>query len=91
MAAEPTRLETLVRNLKELRRSLDSGSVAGPAATFGLAPPVATVRLWAEQAEPTGQARRPDRDARGRQDGARQPLCACPAAPMRSRSPTASY
>ena len=48
VAAEPTRLETLVRNLKELRRSLDSGIVAGPADTFGLAPPVATVSLWGE-------------------------------------------
>jgi Domain of unknown function (DUF4340) len=45
-AAEPTRLETLVRNLKDLRKSMDSGSVAGPADEFGLAPPVATVRLW---------------------------------------------
>ena len=50
VAAEPTRLETLVRNLKELRKSLDSGSVAGPADTFGLAPPVATVSLWGESA-----------------------------------------
>ncbi len=29
VAAEPTRLETLVRNLKDLRRSVDSGNVAG--------------------------------------------------------------
>ena len=56
VAAEPTRLETLVRNLKELRKSLDSGSIAGPADAFGLAPPVATVRLWGE----------PDRRARAR-------------------------
>ena len=46
VAAEPTQLETLVRNLKELRKSLDSGSVAGPPDSFGLAPPVATVKLW---------------------------------------------
>ena len=31
VAAEPSRLETLVRNLKELRRSLDAGSMTGPA------------------------------------------------------------
>jgi hypothetical protein len=48
VAAEPTRLETLVRNLKDLRRSLDSGSVSGPADQFGLAPPLATVRLWGD-------------------------------------------
>ena len=46
VAAEPTRLETLVRNLKDLRRSIDSGNVAGAAAQFGLEPPAATVRLW---------------------------------------------
>jgi len=50
VAAEPTRLETLVRNLKDMRRSLDSGSIAGPAEAFGLAPPVATLRLWAHKA-----------------------------------------
>jgi hypothetical protein len=48
VAAEPTRLETLVRNLKDLRRSIDSGNVAGAADQFGLAPPVATVRVWGE-------------------------------------------
>ena len=46
VAAEPTRLETLVRNLKEMRKSQDSGSVAGSPDSFGLAPPVATVKLW---------------------------------------------
>jgi hypothetical protein len=46
VAAEPTRLETLVRNLKELRKSPDSGNVAGSADSYGLAPPVATVKLW---------------------------------------------
>ena len=48
VAAEPTRLEDLVRNLKDLRKSIDSGNVAGPADAFGLAPPVATVRLRTE-------------------------------------------
>ncbi len=46
VAAEPARLETLVRNLKELRRSLDAGSMTGAPATFGLEHPEATVRLW---------------------------------------------
>jgi len=46
VAAEASRLETLVRNLKELRQSPDSGGLTGPAATFGLDPPAATVRLW---------------------------------------------
>ena len=46
VAAEPTRLETLVRNLKELRKSPDSGSIAGSPDSYGLAPPVATVKLW---------------------------------------------
>ncbi|MFI5454701.1 MAG: DUF4340 domain-containing protein [Isosphaerales bacterium] len=45
-AAEPSRLETLVRNLKQLRQSPDSGRITGPAASFGLDPPAATVRLW---------------------------------------------
>ncbi len=51
VAAEPSRLETLVRNLKELRRSLDAGSMTGPPATFGLERPEATVRLWAKPNE----------------------------------------
>ena len=56
VAAEPTRLESLVRNLKELRKSPDAGSVAGAADTFGLAPPVATISLWGETA---GEANKP--------------------------------
>ena len=51
VAAEPARLETLVRNLKELRRSLDAGSMTGPPATFGLDHPEAIVRLWGSQNE----------------------------------------
>ena len=47
VAAEPARLETLVRNLKELRRSPDSGTFTGQPESFGFAPPAATVRLWA--------------------------------------------
>ncbi len=70
VAAEPTRLETLVRNLKELRRSLDSGSIAGPG---GYVWP----RSAGRDGQPLGrvaqrgeQARRADRDAGARQDGA---------------------
>ena len=91
VAAEPTRLESLVRNLKELRKSLDSGSVAGPADTFGLAPPVATVSLWARVGRRYEQARGADRDARARQNGAGHSLCASRGHRPTSRSPTASY
>jgi Domain of unknown function (DUF4340) len=45
-AAEPSRLEVLVRNLKELRKSPDAGTIKGAQDAFGLAPPVAIVRLW---------------------------------------------
>jgi Domain of unknown function (DUF4340) len=54
VAAEPTRLETLVRNLKELRKSLDSGEVTAAAHSFGLAPPVATVSLWGDESKSAG-------------------------------------
>jgi hypothetical protein len=47
VAAEPTKLETLVRNLHDLRKSPDAGTLEGAAATFGLDPPAATVRLFA--------------------------------------------
>ena len=50
-AAEPARLETLVRNLKDLRRSLDAGSMTGPPATFGLEHPDAIVRVWGSENE----------------------------------------
>ena len=46
VAADPSALESLVRNLKDLRRSPDSGTITGPAETFGLARPEATIRLW---------------------------------------------
>ncbi len=47
-AAEPSRLETLVRNLKDLRHSVDAGSMTGPPATYGLEHPDAIVRLWSD-------------------------------------------
>ena len=55
VAAEPVRLDTLVRNIKDLRRHPDAGAVKGEPASFGLAPPAAmtTVRLYAG---PTGSA-----------------------------------
>ena len=50
-AAEASWLETLVRNLKELRRSVDAGSLTGQPATFGLDEPQAVVRLWGRDSE----------------------------------------
>ncbi len=58
-AAEPTRLETLVRNLKDLRTSIDSGKITGPAADYGLAPPAATIRVWANKSEDGKSADQP--------------------------------
>jgi hypothetical protein len=59
IAAEPGRLETLIRNLKELRKSIDSGSVTGPADAFGLAPPEATIKVWAAPKKPGNDASGP--------------------------------
>ena len=74
VAAEPTRLETLVRNLKDLRRSIDSGKVTGAAADYGLAPPAATIRVWAGKPEEGNKRRPAPRHARYRQDRPRRPL-----------------
>ena len=46
VAAEPARVEALVRNLQDLRRSADAGTIHAPAESFGLAPPAATIRLF---------------------------------------------
>jgi hypothetical protein len=59
VAAEPTRLESLVRTLKDLRRSPDSGTLEGEAALYGLDVPAATVRLYAVSNESPGQAPKP--------------------------------
>ena len=59
VAADPSALETLVRNLKDLRRSPDSGTITGPAETFGLAPPEATIRLWTATPPPDRHDRSP--------------------------------
>src|SRR5262249_17534800 len=53
--AEASYLESLVRNLKEARRSVDTGSITGTPATFGLDHPKATVRLWGGETERTGE------------------------------------
>ena len=39
VAADPSTLESLVRNLKDLRRSPESGTITGPAETYGLRTP----------------------------------------------------
>ena len=49
VAAEPVRLDALVRNLKELRKDSDAGTIKGDPEKYGLAPPAATVRLYAER------------------------------------------
>ena len=54
--------------------SLDSGSVTGPADTFGLAPPVATVSLWGETTGEASDKRQPIATLALRQDGAGQSL-----------------
>jgi len=41
---------TLARNLKELRKSRDAGSIEGLAASFGLEPNAATIRLYGADA-----------------------------------------
>jgi hypothetical protein len=54
-AAEPSRLETLVRNLRQLRPSPDAGRLSGTAAAYGLEPPAAVVRLWDDRKPSPGQ------------------------------------
>ena len=46
VAADSTILETLIGNLKSLRKSPDSGTITAPPESYGLAPPGAVVRLW---------------------------------------------
>jgi hypothetical protein len=59
VAADPSALETLVRNLKDLRRSPDSGTITRPAETFGLVPPEATIRVWSGEGSSGGTDRLP--------------------------------
>jgi hypothetical protein len=60
VAADPTMLETLVRNLKDLRKSPDSGTITGAAEAYGLAPPAASIRLWGKDAAATGHSDQQD-------------------------------
>jgi hypothetical protein len=59
VAAEPSRLEALVRNLKELRRMPDAGTIKGDAGSFGLAPPAAIVRLYGGEDGGSASTERP--------------------------------
>jgi len=59
VAAEPTRLESLVRTLKDLRRSPDSGTLGGDSALYGLDAPAATVRLFDSSDQSAGQPPKP--------------------------------
>jgi hypothetical protein len=59
VAAEPTRLESLVRMLRELRRSPDSGTLGGDPAMYGLDAPAATVRLFGGRTSSSGQPHEP--------------------------------
>jgi hypothetical protein len=52
VAADPTILETLVRNLKDLRPSPDAGTITRSGESYGLAPPRVLVRLWRSPTSP---------------------------------------
>ena len=91
VAAESTRLETLVRNLKDLRKSIDSGSVAGNADVYGLAPPVATIKVYAAGSSPGESSEKPIATlAASARWSAASGTCV-PRAAMESRSPMPSY
>ena len=73
VAAEPSRLETLVRNLKELRRSLDAGSMTGPPATFRTGPSRSNRSALGQartKAEPDARSAGDDRNRQDRQTAA---------------------
>ena len=46
VAADPSKVETLAYNLKELARKPEAATLEGDPAAFGLAPPERTIRLW---------------------------------------------
>lgn len=46
VAADPSKVETLAFNLKELTRKPEADPLRGDPATFGLAPPEQIIRLW---------------------------------------------
>ena len=90
VAAEPARLETLVRNLKELRRSLDAGSMTGPPATFGLEQP-GSDRSALGRRERRRQPERASRSRRSKSARRSNDCVTCaPEKAARSRWPTPS-
>ena len=46
VAADPSLVESLAANLKEIRQSTDAGTIKDSPETFGLAPPTAIVRVY---------------------------------------------
>ncbi|MGO9600952.1 MAG: DUF4340 domain-containing protein [Isosphaeraceae bacterium] len=46
VAADATAVESLIGNLRDLRKSADSGTITAAPDAYGLAPPVAVIRLW---------------------------------------------
>lgn len=46
VAADPSRIDLLAQNLKNLTRSPDAGTIDEPAAKYGFAPPRATVKAY---------------------------------------------
>jgi Domain of unknown function (DUF4340) len=59
VAADSTIVETLIGNLKNLRKSPDSGTISAPPESYGLAPPGAIVRLWGDAGSATISQPRP--------------------------------
>jgi Domain of unknown function (DUF4340) len=53
VAADPSKVETLAYNLKELSRKPETATLEGDLTQYGLAPPERTIRLWGSStAEP---------------------------------------
>jgi hypothetical protein len=51
VAADPSKVETLAYNLKELARRPDTATIEGDAGKYGLAPPERLVKLWGEASD----------------------------------------
>ena len=51
-AADPELLNTLVRNLKDLRKSAEAGTIHGDPTAYGLAKPEATVKVFGRDKKP---------------------------------------
>jgi hypothetical protein len=58
-SADPANLETLIRNLKGLRRSPDAGTINGPGESYGLSPPAAVIKLWEARSLSSDKTSRP--------------------------------